>query len=39
MIKYILGKFKSIGMIHKTLMRVHNGELRITKKGNVKKKK
>lgn len=39
MIKYILNKFKSLGSAHKTLMRVNNGELRITKKGNVKKKK
>ncbi len=39
MIKLILEKFKSLGAAHKTLMRVNNGELRITKKGKVKKKK
>jgi len=38
-IKRILGKLKSLGAAHKTLMRVNNGELRITKKGKVKNKK
>ena len=38
-VKRILDKIKSIGVTHKTLMRVNNGELRITKKGKVKKKK
>ena len=39
MIKYILNKIKSFGIIHKTLMKVHDGGLRITKKGKVKSKK
>ena len=39
MIKYILNKIKMIGVIQNTLMRVHDGELRITKKGKVKKSK
>lgn len=39
MFKFILKKFKSMGATHNTLMRVMNGELRITKKGKVKKKK
>ena len=39
MIKYILNKIKSIGIIHKTPMKVHDGELTITKKGKVKSKK
>lgn len=39
MIRYILNKIKSTGIIHNTLMKVSNGELRITKKGNVKKNK
>ena len=38
-VKRILDKIKSIGVAHKTLMRVNNGELRITKKGKVKKRK
>ncbi len=39
MIRYILNKIKSTGIIHNTLMKVNNGELRITKKGKIKKKK
>ena len=35
----ILDKIKSLAIIHKTLMKVNDGELRITKKGNVKKNK
>ena len=39
MINFILDKFKSMGATYKTLMKVNNGELSFTKKGNVKKQK
>jgi len=37
--KKILNWIKRIGNMHRTLIKVNNGELRITKKGNVKEPK
>ena len=39
MIRYIINKMFSAGIQLKTLMLVHDGKLRITKKGKVKKQK
>jgi len=39
MIKYLLNKFRESGKSFQILQQVNHGKMRITKKGNIKKKK